>query len=112
MKTALRILALSLSLAAIETHAQSVILGNYQATGGAENGSISGASNLGASVSYDATAVTRNDYGIFSFTDGSSGGVTFANVGDSVVDNPDDSFWDAGSTILCGPGSELPLQEQ
>lgn len=85
MKTTLRIFTLSVSLLALNAHAQAVVLGNYQATGGAENGSISGANNLGASVSYDATAVTRNDYGIFSFTDGSSGGVTLANVGDSVV---------------------------
>jgi hypothetical protein len=85
MKTALRILTLSLSLAALETHAQAVVLGNFQATGAATNGSISGASNLGASVSYDATPTTRHDYGIFSFVNGGSGGFVFAGLGDSIT---------------------------
>ena len=85
MKTALRIITLALTLVAFEVHAQTIPLGNFQATGAATNGSFVGNSNLGGSVSYDATATTRNDYGIFSFVDGGSGGFTFASVGDSVT---------------------------
>ncbi len=84
MKTALRILTCSLVLAALDASAQS-LLGNFQATGAATNGSFVGNGNLGGSVSYDATATTRNDYGIFSFVAGASGGFTFASVGDSVT---------------------------
>jgi hypothetical protein len=41
-------------------------------------------------------------------------GMVAADFGDDIVivDNPDDSLWDAGSSIIAGPGSELPVQEE
>jgi hypothetical protein len=83
MKRALRILTLSLSLAALETHAQVVTMGTFTGTGSATNFVVSGQSALGASASYDATPNTANDAGLFSTLNGS--GVTFANVGDSLT---------------------------
>ena len=84
MKTALRILTLSLCFAALDASAQS-LLGNFQATGGAENGTFTGNGNLGGSVLYNATTPTRNDYGISSFVAGGSGGYTFSTIGDSLI---------------------------
>lgn len=84
MKTIHHVLALATLFAIADANAQAVVLGTYQATGSAENFSVSGGSNSGASASYDATVATRNDGGIFSFTNGGSGGVTFTTVGETL----------------------------
>ena len=94
MKTALRILTLSLSLAALEAHAQVVTMGTFTGTGNATNFVVSGQSALGASVNYDATPNTATDAGLFSILNGSS--VSFANVGDSLTY----TFTYSGMTML------------
>ena len=83
MKTALRILTLSLTLAATQTHAQVVTMGTFTSTGNATNFVVSGQSALGASVSYDSTPTTANDAGLFSTLNGLTG-TTFSSVGDSL----------------------------